>query len=127
MIKKDPPKTPEGLLPWDEYDDDEHTEVLKRLMDDGHSNISAAAALQTTPGTIAGFRFKNNIPSKNPPVTPRKKAPEEVPRTAVYVPTHPPQKLAASEATQCAYTDPKDGKRCGYERKPCSTFCELHP
>lgn len=96
---------------------EERIALVRQAMEDGHSNTSAAKALGTTLGTIAGLRNKNKIPSKNsaPPM---------------YPPTIPRQRLkvAVSEAKQCIEMIGTNGHkhRCGYEIAEGLDKCALH-
>ncbi len=127
--------------------------AVRAAMEAGHSNASAAEALGTTAGTVAGIRFKNGIPSKNrpgfnpkesgpvEPKPPPPVAPAPVPKPAKSTPPppaprpqappeppdkpKPPYKLAVSRFTAC---DAKweDDRLCDYEREEGEHFCRLH-
>lgn len=105
---------------WSECSDEERTEVLWELMRAGHTNKTAAKELKTTPGSVAGWRNRHNIPSRDN--FPKEKKGIETPASTAHKPRG---KLAASEATQCIHKD-NDGRRCAYERLPRSRFCALH-
>jgi hypothetical protein len=95
---------------------EERIAVVRRLMvDERHTNASAAKALNTTKGTIAGIRFRYHIPSTHEVrVFPKKK--------------HKPLRFAVSEAVQCVEIVEVGGTKthCGYEREPYSLYCRLH-
>lgn len=105
----------------------EQIRLVREAILAGHtSNIRIAEYLGTTPGTVAGIRFRNKIPLV-PEVSP---APEPSPRSdPAEVHTKesdlPPLKVAASEATQCMKEVLGD-KRCAFERLPRSKFCAMH-
>ncbi len=109
---------------------DEQIALVRKRMEAGDSNTTAAEYLGTTPGTVAGIRFKHNIPSKNKSTQAMAKAkatqePASVTPTVVSKPQAPRYVLAASEATQCTHED-ETGRRCAYEKEPRSTRCLLH-
>lgn len=110
---------------------EEREALVAQAMADGHSNTSAAKALRTSPGTIAGIRRVAKIPSKNPPthgvaIEPARSSPAvSAPKTSASLPeARPRPKLAASEATQC--TERINGNPCAFERVPGSTKCPVH-
>ncbi len=88
--------------------------AVRRIMDAGGSNRSAAKELGTTPGTIAGFRNRKDIPSKN------ESGFADVKKSQSGVPL----KMAATEATQCTVVDER-GLRCAYEHVFGSPYCGL--
>ncbi len=104
---------------WSQLSKEERIERVKRAMLEGHTNVTAAQKLGTTPGSIAGIRFKNKIPSRGNIRAEEKPAPAQ---------PGPPtkRKLAISEATQCVWVDPSDRLRCAYERLPDSKYCADH-
>lgn len=50
---------------WGDMSPQEREAAVRELMAKGGSNASVAKELDTTPGTIAGFRYKRGIPSTN--------------------------------------------------------------
>ncbi|MCC7500315.1 hypothetical protein IT396_00720 [Candidatus Nomurabacteria bacterium] len=105
---------------WRQLSKEQKIDAVRQAMFEGHTNVTAAQKLGTTPGAIAGIRFKNNIPSRGNIRV------EEKPAPAPRVPTSLRPKLAINEATQCIWVDPSDGMRCAYEQLPGSRHCAQH-
>ena len=100
---------------------DEREAAVRTLMQAGGSNKSVAQALGTTPGAIAGIRYRRNIPSSHRSGFVDVKKSESgvlLPR----IPAVPGLLEAKSEASRCEYK----GAHCPYEAKPGSPFCPLH-
>lgn len=121
MVKK--------LRHFSDLSPEEKVEIIRTMMAAGGSNKSLAKELGTTPGTIAGIRWKNNIPSTHPPAFGRSPRVAVVP-TPASAPTPPRaptarRTLAASEASQCERHD-EDNLRCAYERERGRRFCSGH-
>jgi len=59
-------KKPEFVITkrWKNLSKEEQVEKVRFAMEDKHTNRSAALALGTTPGTIAGIRHRNDIPAQ---------------------------------------------------------------
>lgn len=91
--------------------DDALKEMVKRLMAAGGSNASVAKELGTNPNTIASYRHRKGIPSRNEAPFKRQKKEKKKMRPA------------ASEATQCKAR--VMGHQCAWEREPGSDYCAL--
>lgn len=89
----------------------ERVQAVRDAMVAGHSNRSAAKALGTTRGTIAGIRRKHDIPTTY--------------QAPVRKPLERPT-LAAHESVQCTYEFPS-GQRCAYKQTEGSDRCPYHP
>lgn len=115
---------------------DEQESAVRRIMEAGGSNRSAATQLGTTRGTIARIRRVKGIPSKNKPGfadvqksssgvllprTPAKLPRVRKPKTPAPLPV-PGLMEAKSEASRCEY----EGAYCPYEAEAGSRFCPLH-
>lgn len=112
-------KKPDVADEWRQLSKEERIEKVKEAMLEGHTNVTAAQKLGTTPGTVAGIRFKNKIPSRGNIRAEEKSAPAQAaPSTK--------RKLAISEAAQCIWVDHSDRLRCAYERLPNSDYCADH-
>ncbi len=105
---------------WRNLSKEQKIDAVRQAMLEGHTNVTAAQKLGTTPGAIAGIRFKNNIPSRGNIRVEEKPAPV----TKVTPSLRP--KLAINEATQCTWVDPSDDMRCAYEQLPGSRHCAQH-
>lgn len=135
-----------------EMNEDERAEAIRPLMKAGHTNKTAAEALGTTPGTIAGIRHRKGIPSRPNKEKPRRqvkkaaikklKGPrpaKQKPEPVRFVPPaptplpvqepedkpKPPYKLASMRHLAC---DEKweDGRLCDYVHEEGSRYCKLH-
>ncbi len=107
-------------------------EVRTAMAEQGATNKSTATKLGTTPGTVAGIRYKNDIPSTNEPRGQAAIKARLRPTPARVVAAKPskqpdlrPLKMAASEATQCCHIF-GDNTRCGGEQEPDSRYCARH-
>jgi len=122
--------------------DDERNALVAEAMEDGHSNKTAAKALGTTPGTIAGIRNRAKIPSKHrpthgtaieaassPPPPEQKSLLEAEPE---YEP--PPQsavdmnlRFAGDDwAHQCQHQVDAEGHLCSFKQMPGENYCPKH-
>lgn len=113
---------------WGSMSPDEREEAVRALMNEGGSNKSVAGDLDTTPGTIAGFRRRKGIRSTHDAPgmgkTKKKKAkPAPKPKEAAPQESEVPGLVESkSEASRCEYKR----ERCEYEAKPGTNFCPLH-
>ena len=104
---------------------EEQIAAVRLSMEAGGSNTSVARALGTTPGTVAGIRFKNNIPSRNQPHGQSRTTDT---KSSVLSDTSEPSrtpfklKMAASEAKQCLAFD-EGGRQCAGAREAGSDYC----
>ena len=81
-----------------DMDEDERAEVIRPLMEAGHTNKTAAKVLGTTPGTVAGIRHRKKIPA-------RPKQPKEEAKPKERTPTQ--KKKASRQPTRKAKPKPK--------------------
>lgn len=99
---------------------DERAPVVRALMEQGHSNNTAARAVRTTRGTIVALRRDYGIPSTHPG---RNRPPRRSEPKRPKKPKGPKGQVAASEAKQCVMM--VDRHRCAYE-KTDGDYCWLH-
>ena len=89
----------------------ERENAIRALMEDGHSNKTAAMELGVKPGVIAGLRWRHKIPSKNETgFKPLLKG-----QSGIIL------RLATSELTRCKA--PMGEYVCRYEQEPGSDYC----
>ena len=118
-------------IKYSELTEPRREQVVRRLMEEGGSNVSVAKALGTKPNTIASYRHRKKIPSTNPApfggtAQPAKKeaakAPKKKPNQEPRLPNVPGLRESPSEAARCE----APGMRCPYEATPGTPFCPLH-
>ena len=123
-------------LPFHKYETTERKiEVVKALMQAGHTDKSAGEILRVTRNTIAGFRRDHKIPPRPKPgaepetgVIPMAETkPVETQQSAIPA-TKTPRKLEVSEAEQCIELIKIGGSsfRCGLVREAGSPYCLVH-
>lgn len=114
--------------PFSHMTEDERAAVIRSLMEEGHTNKTAAVALGTTPGTVAGIRHRKKIPSRPKEPKAEKPAPVPTPKPTPAMDADPrpkpPFKAAVAEHLQCTYVD-SDTRRCAYIKEE-GDLCRLH-